>query len=383
MNWDGQVRRFRIRARASGFPEVWDAMRGDVTSLPHTREGESVDFYLTLASCESVLLVFAPVDRRLPPRLSASDAPRMRRLVGTRTPVERSAAKAPPLPASAIALESASWIWHAGDGAEPGPCVRWFRCTLELPSLPQSAEISIAADNEYALYVNGRAVGTGAAWERADVWDAAPLLSTGRNVLALRVRNAGDGPNPAGVVAALTLDGTSVAVSTGGEWVSSDAPGAGWESAGFDDSAWHPVRVLGRYGIGPWGRAGAGTTVSPIEAADPYDGVFQVPGAALNEGWRVFLVADGLEPEPAARITVNGVYAGGFVCQPLRLDITRYLRRGANTVRVEPFAPEDVWLACVPPPGRPGARPRQAVPEDGLKALGYAPATVISEGEAR
>ena len=48
---------------------------------------------------------------------------------------------------------------------------------------------------------------------------------------------------------------------------------------------------------------------------------------------------DDVAPEAAARVTVNGKDAGGFIGRPLRLDVTRLLQPGTNTIRIEPFAP--------------------------------------------
>ena len=63
---------------------------------------------------------------------------------------------------------------------------------------------------------------------------------------------------------------------------------------------------------------------------------------------RVYLEAEGVGPEEAARVTVNGAYAGGFIGQPLRLDITRFLKPGGNKLRLNPFAPTTVRLAVYP-----------------------------------
>jgi hypothetical protein len=49
--------------------------------------------------------------------------------------------------------------------------------------------------------------------------------------------------------------------------------------------------------------------------------------------------------EEAARITVNGRDAVGFIGRPLRLEITPYLKPGRNTIRIEPFAPSSARLA--------------------------------------
>ncbi len=53
---------------------------------------------------------------------------------------------------------------------------------------------------------------------------------------------------------------------------------------------------------------------------------------------------DELTPEAAASVTVNGAFAGGFIGKPLRLDVTRFLKPGSNTIRMEPFAPKSARL---------------------------------------
>jgi hypothetical protein len=52
--------------------------------------------------------------------------------------------------------------------------------------------------------------------------------------------------------------------------------------------------------------------------------------------------------EPAARITVNGHEAGGFIGRPYRLDITRHLKSGQNTLKIGLFAPTAARLLVVP-----------------------------------
>lgn len=36
-------------------------------------------------------------------------------------------------------------------------------------------------------------------------------------------------------------------------------------------------------------------------------------------------------------MTVNGAYAGGFIGAPYRLDITRLVKSGTNTLETKPF----------------------------------------------
>jgi hypothetical protein len=48
--------------------------------------------------------------------------------------------------------------------------------------------------------------------------------------------------------------------------------------------------------------------------------------------------------ENAAAVQVNGEYAGGFIGKPSRVNLTRHLQPGRNTVRVEPFAVEKIRI---------------------------------------
>ena len=57
----------------------------------------------------------------------------------------------------------------------------------------------------------------------------------------------------------------------------------------------------------------------------------------MKDGARVYLVCDGTEGERSAAVTVNGVYAGGFIGAPYRVDITRMVKPGANTLEAKPF----------------------------------------------
>ena len=84
-------------------------------------------------------------------------------------------------------------------------------------------------------------------------------------------------------------------------------------------------------------------TLSPVKA-NPFNGRVELPTSMDPATSRVYLVCDAITPEAAARVTVNGNYAGGFIERPLRLEIGRLLKPGANTIRIEPFAPSKVSL---------------------------------------
>ena len=59
--------------------------------------------------------------------------------------------------------------------------------------------------------------------------------------------------------------------------------------------------------------------------------------SALKPGARVYLACDDVDGEKSAAVTVNGVYAGGFIGKPYRLDITKSVKAGANTLETKPF----------------------------------------------
>ncbi len=84
-------------------------------------------------------------------------------------------------------------------------------------------------------------------------------------------------------------------------------------------------------------------TRSPARA-DPFLGHCQIPAELDLARSAVYLELDQVAPEAAARVTVNGQYAGGIISEPLRLEIARFLKPGANTVRIEPFAPRSARL---------------------------------------
>ena len=67
----------------------------------------------------------------------------------------------------------------------------------------------------------------------------------------------------------------------------------------------------------------------------------------LKAGERVFFVCDGTEGESSAAVTVNGAYAGGFIGAPYRLDVTRAVKAGANTLETKPFRLKNPRIAVV------------------------------------
>lgn len=143
----------------------------------------------------------------------------------------------------------AEWIWLADREAPRA----WFRHSLPLTTPARSAWLAITADNRFRLIINGKEIGEGNNWNAVYRYDIARYLRRGTNIIAVEAHNT-DGP--AGLLAegeVLTADGRKVAIRTGTHWRVSDRAAAGWLSAGFDDSGWHPATAYGRPPVAPWG----------------------------------------------------------------------------------------------------------------------------------
>ena len=175
-------------------------------------------------------------------------------------------------------------------------------------------------------------------------------LKPGDNVLAIVATNTSDHPNPAGLIGKLVVElegGKTATVAVDESWKSSDKEQPGWTLAGFDDSSWKSARKVAPFGGGPWkGPDASGLTLSPVKA-DPLVGRVEIPSDIDTNRARLVLELEGLAPEEAARITVNGQYAGGFIGRPLRLDLSSRLRPGTNNLRIEPFAPKTARVAVL------------------------------------
>ena len=164
-------------------------------------------------------------------------------------------------PEQADSLETAKWIWHnEGRPAEQAPVgKRFFKRTLVLPVSANvvSASISVTADNQFELWVNGRRAGSGNNFHETTRFDIGRWLKPGTNVLAVAAENGGSEPNPAGLIAAGSVklrDAQVIHFVTDGEWrTSSEAPPK-W-TASPPGATWEAALELGPTGMGRGGRS--------------------------------------------------------------------------------------------------------------------------------
>ena len=183
-------------------------------------------------------------------------------------------------------LVAAQWpaYWIASPAAPAkSPGVFDFRTEINLEEVPAHYWVHVSADNRYVLYVNGKYAAEGPArgdlfhW-RFETVNLAPLLETGRNVIAAVVWNFGE-EAPVAQMSNRTgflMQGDTAAeaaVNTGLSWRVRAEPGRGalghdgahgyyaagpaekvdgtvldwgWDLAGDADSAWHAPKIVGR-----------------------------------------------------------------------------------------------------------------------------------------
>ena len=168
-------------------------------------------------------------------------------------------------------LAGANWIWQPGGqpqvSAPVGPLALRRTFKLQDPTQLASAQVILTADDAFVLNVNGKELISHDYWP--EVKQAAiPLKLLGKNnVLAVSAQNVGAKPSPAGFIAKLVVkfkDGKSQTIVTDGQWKTAPKGGPNWKTTAGDDSKWKSAKVLGAYGVAPWGTPAAGG--APVKA---------------------------------------------------------------------------------------------------------------------
>ena len=154
----------------------------------------------------------------------------------------------------------AQWLWFPeGNPAARAPVgARYFRREFELPAVAAArpATITITADDQFKLYVNGHEAGHGESWSAPVTMAIGSFLQPGRNVLAVMASNVGNAPNPAGWLGKLTImagPGKDFELTTDARWKCAAEARDGWTDPAFDDQAWVAAMPLGVYGTQTWG----------------------------------------------------------------------------------------------------------------------------------
>ncbi|KAJ8486909.1 hypothetical protein ONZ45_g14510 [Pleurotus djamor] len=152
-----------------------------------------------------------------------------------------------------LGLEKAAWIWTSDHTATAAPRgERVFRKTLNnCGKTAVAAQVVMAADNAYTLFLNGEQVSKGSSYKVANGFTI-PKLHPTYNSLAVRAYNNG---GPAGVIATFRIlysDGTTEDVVTDATWKASIPIPKGFEQPFTDDSEWEDAKVIATDGVGIW-----------------------------------------------------------------------------------------------------------------------------------
>jgi len=234
-----------------------------------------------------------------------------------------------------LALQRAHWL----GSAKGGPGTRYFRRTVEVPQgdSVSDALTFLVSSGTSRLYINGQGVGGARGVKDAISTDITQALRPGSNVLAVAVTPTGD--DPAGLIGAVEMEfahADPAVITTDAQWSVSEAEAKGWNEDGFDDSGWAAAKVLGDYGMTPWGEVGwAERRVLPARmlrkefqvAEDVKRATLYVSGLGLSEAY------------------LNGKKVGQDVLVPalsnydkrvfyLTYDVTDRLKPGANAIGV-------------------------------------------------
>jgi HEAT repeat protein len=164
-----------------------------------------------------------------------------------------------------LTLAGANWIWNPVGrpqvSAPVGPLALRRTFKIKDPTQLASARLILTADDAYVFNVNGEKLISHDYWPEVKQAEI-PLKLLGKdNVLAVAAQNAGAKPSPAGVIAKLLLkfkDGKSQTIVTDGQWKTAPKGGPNWKTTAGDDSKWESAKVLGAYGVAPWGTPAPG-----------------------------------------------------------------------------------------------------------------------------
>ena len=194
----------------------------------------------------------------------------------------------------------------------------YFRLDFNDQKRVLSANIIIAADDNYTLYVNGVLIGQGNNYRQSQSYCVKLDSTTTTNIFAVAVQNQGTAPNPAALLVAIKLtyiDGTSTTVVSDDTWHANSETVAGFQSVGFDDSAWPYAVVVDNANSPIWGLPSPPPSDSTLSLANSYwiwnDQVpedsptstapvgsfafrktYQVPGGSLVDSGTIIIDAD-------------------------------------------------------------------------------------------
>jgi hypothetical protein len=146
---------------------------------------------------------------------------------------------------------SAEWIWgdSANGGVPPAGEQLAFYTTFKIDKPIQSAGAIVTCDNEFALHVNSRETAKGNLWTQLGAVALTTALRQGENTIVIVGRNAGDGPNAAGLFFEARInfvDGQTLTIKSDNSWqytskFPAKLPAGRWKPK---EMKWQPVTIV-------------------------------------------------------------------------------------------------------------------------------------------
>ena len=211
------------------------------------------------------------------------------------------------------------WIWHSNAGKAPQTNeVRFFRKKFTLDGEPKRALLSVAADDEAEVWVNGKKASTVKGWNAATTSDVTYDLHFGENILAIRAKND---VADAGLLVRLEMTVKKKGketIASNKSWSVSAEEQPDWQKLTFfQGTNWTPAASRGAVGVEPWG------DILKTPKATPADQLTTLPGfkvelmhsAQTDEGSWICMTVDPkgrliISPQqdnlPLWRVTVSG-----------------------------------------------------------------------------
>jgi len=237
-----------------------------------------------------------------------------------------------------------SWIWYPeGEPQIAAPIeTNYFRRVVTIPAgrKIKRAIFEYTGDNECRGWIDQFDVGARNNFKTVKWNNITTRLEPGKTYLfGLTGRNEGAEPNPAGVVAKLTIEfteGETLSIPTDEKWKVSKNLEPGWNTADFDDSKWAAAKVLGPAGMKPWDE----TRVPEDRRLSAR--YLRKDFAVEKKIARAMVSFSGLG---LSELYVNGKKAGDAVLSPafaqydkrefyVTYDVTKDLQRGTNALGV-------------------------------------------------
>jgi len=239
-------------------------------------------------------------------------------------------------------FEHAQWIWAAGSASELSPTAH-VRRRFTVPATAQvkKAELCLSADDNYVLWINGQQAGRNRgleSWMRPERIDITQWVRPGENLIAIRAGN--DPKTPGGLIASVRVQlaaGADLEFTSDKSWLAVSQPKGRWQEPSADDRQWPAARVVGPFGVKPWGQLEVDPPPPP-------------PSPLLRTS---FTLAKPIRSATVSicglgyyELRLNGQRVGDHVLDPaftrydrralyVTYDVTRLLREGRNAVGVQ------------------------------------------------